>query len=876
MKRYYKKVANIGIRPNHNHETVERIKIVNLFSASSIFVNLIYAILHSGSSEITISLFSLIAAVGFSLPIVFNRQGLYKFSRLFFILFFNLILVFISDILGKESYFQICLILPVSLAFILHNYKEHILKSVYLIFSISCFIFLEIIEYSMFETIEFTENTTFFNRIFIIMVVLICNWLILQLFARQTYNGKIEISMLLEESQKQNKKLQESQKALILSNKKNQTLKKEATRNKLKLTSLINSTTNRIHSINNKYRIIAYNQAFRDEFINKLTEIDYGKRTINEIQNLEDSIYKTRYYYRALCGKKFTTVNRGRNDKYYKSTYTPIYNEKEEIIGVSVFDDDITELKRTNEQLIDSENELREKAVDLHDMNIQLTEKTTELEENEMQLISLLEKTENQNKELKLAKKQADAANYAKSEFLANMSHEIRTPLNAIVGFSQILMKRGLKHNLSASFISQLENIKTGGQNLSELINNILDLSKIESGKMNVTLEPLNIKQLFRGIYHINKGKANEQKLKFSYDFDNSIPGIIKSDRTKLNQILMNLTSNSIKFTPENKEVKIVAKRDGDSLMFMIIDNGIGIPIEKREIVFDAFEQADTSITRKYGGSGLGLAIVKKMIDLVQGEIWFESEVGKGTTFFVKLPLIESDIDVSETGAYVFSKVDFSKENVILIAEDNETNRNMMRDLFIELELKVHFAVNGLEAVEKTIELKPDIILMDMHMPKMSGLEATKKIREIDEYTDLPIVALSADAFFEQQKYALSQGLTHYITKPIDFNTLMPILEKYLKMEDTSLIDDPNIQKPEITNEVIEKIKIEFNKIYEIPSYNYEQFIEQFEKIKELSRGYNTNIISSIRKMEDAVYAGNNKQLKIFVNEALEKLELDN
>jgi signal transduction histidine kinase/CheY-like chemotaxis protein len=547
----------------------------------------------------------------------------------------------------------------------------------------------------------------------------------------------------------------------------------------------------------------------------------------------------------------------------------------------------LEESKRKNEELQTSEEELflgneELKAVNdelarhkenLEEMVIERTQAIKESEEELRQNVEELRVTQDQ---MRIAKEYAEEANKAKSEFLANMSHEIRTPLNAIVGFSQILMKRGTNHNLSSSFMSQLENIKTGGQNLSELINNILDLSKIESGKMSVSFEPLNIRQLFQGIYHINKGKANEQNLNFSYDFDSLIPEVIESDRTKLNQILMNLTSNSIKFTPKNRAVKLSAVREDKSIIFKIIDNGIGIPKEKRQVVFEAFEQADTSITRRFGGSGLGLAITKRMVDLLKGEIWFESELNKGTTFFVKLPLIESKETVIESGAYAFSKVNFSNDNIILIAEDNQMNRDMMTDLFKELNLKVHFAVNGLEAIEKTKELNPDIILMDMHMPEMGGLDATKSIRSIDGYADLPIVALSAEAFSEQQKYALSQGLTAYITKPLDFNKLMPLLEKYLKVEDTLIIDDSDSQNQEITDEIKDEIINELNKIFEIPSYNYEEFDEQFEKIRELYKGYDVSFKRLLNEMEDAVFASNNEQLKNLVNKAIEKIKNGN
>ncbi len=414
-------------------------------------------------------------------------------------------------------------------------------------------------------------------------------------------------------------------------------------------------------------------------------------------------------------------------------------------------------------------------------------ERTSELEESNKQLQKEIEERKQVEQKLKMAKTQAEDANRSKSEFLANMSHEIRTPLNAIIGFSQIVLKYSTSHQLPPKYHEYLKHIVLGGEHLLELINNILDLSKIEVGKMSLSMEDINLKQLIQGIYHIHLPEAQRKGLQFCYDFASDLPEFVCSDRTKLNQILMNLVANAIKFT-ERGNVKLLAKRAGGHLWFQVQDDGIGIAVDRQKAIFVAFEQEDGSTTRRFGGSGLGLAIAQNIVTLLDGRIWVESELGQGATFYVELPLVEG-ARVQPQHSEDLSEYQFSSDNIILVVEDNMMNQTMIKALFEELNLSIHLANNGKEGIEKLLEFQarnrlPDLVLMDIHMPVMDGVEAVTLIRQHHNMKDMPIIVLSADAFTEQKKEVLKFGFSDYLTKPIDLTKALPLFKKYLQTQE--------------------------------------------------------------------------------------------
>ena len=357
-----------------------------------------------------------------------------------------------------------------------------------------------------------------------------------------------------------------------------------------------------------------------------------------------------------------------------------------------------------------------------------------------------------------------------KEEFLANMSHEIRTPLNAILGFIYILEQQETNEENK----KYLKVMKQSSKSLLNIINDILDFSKINQGKVTIEKIVFNPKELLDSIILFDS-KAKEKNIKIVIN-TNNLDNYLVSDETKIKQIISNLVSNAIKFTPNDKQIICNINYNGttEKLYFEIIDEGIGIPQDKLENIFNPFTQADNSTTRKYGGTGLGLSISYKLAMLLGGKLGVKSELDKGSVFYFTIPAIKIDEIPKE-----LEDKNISLKGKILIVEDNDSNQIVLKSLLTSLgNYEIDIVNSGEEAIQKAKQNQYDLIFMDKNMPKMDGIKTAIKIKALGIKT--PIIAVTADVLKETKEKILSV-MDDYISKPIDENKLKQILTKYLK-----------------------------------------------------------------------------------------------
>ncbi|WOX04523.1 ATP-binding protein [Microbulbifer pacificus] len=385
-------------------------------------------------------------------------------------------------------------------------------------------------------------------------------------------------------------------------------------------------------------------------------------------------------------------------------------------------------------------------------------------------------------RELVQAKEKAEFYSRSKTQFLTNMSHEIRTPLNAIVGFSQVLMQRSRSGELPGEFRDFLEKIAISGRGLAELVNDVLDISRIEAGKIEAVDEDVQLPGLIKCILVSCEPQANQQRLTLKSEIAADVPEFIRIDRGKLSQILINLIGNAIKFSPANSVIDLkLSRQAADRLTIAVVDRGIGIPPEQQAIIFEPFEQVDKTFDGQCRGTGLGLPITRSLVELLGGDIRLESEANVGTCFTVTLPLQEGSAPPPLPTA-THRTLSALRGIRALVFEDNAVNQMLMRAFCDDLGIEATFVSDGRQGIEKAREMRPDIIFMDVQLPGLSGIEATAKIRQIPEIDRTPIIGLSAAAFSEQKNAALNSGMDDYLTKPIAFPQLISAMQKHLQI----------------------------------------------------------------------------------------------
>ncbi len=418
--------------------------------------------------------------------------------------------------------------------------------------------------------------------------------------------------------------------------------------------------------------------------------------------------------------------------------------------------------------------------------------RTKELEKQvEERTRSLSQKTDEivvSNEQLKMAKENAEVANQAKSQFLANMSHELRTPLNAVLGFSQIMQRQGVEPQTSR----HLRMIRESGEHLLTLINDILDLSKIEAGKMQLQPHPIRLPRFLSTIVGIISTRAEAKDLQLVYEQGPQLPESVEADETRLRQVLLNLLGNAVKFTehgqvflrssvrtPTQAPIKGVAFT---TLKIEVEDTGIGIPADKLETIFDPFEQNTETIGRDEG-TGLGLAISRSLIEAMGGALQVESEPGRGSRFWFELtlPLSEAPLQPTPNEREIVGYQ--GKPLTALIVDDIFSNRALLVDMLRPLGFNTIEAENGREAIELAKAKRPDIILMDRRMPVMDGLSALKLLKQMPEFSQTPLISISASVSEEARMEVLEAGCTDVLDKPVGWSSLATKLEKCLSLE---------------------------------------------------------------------------------------------
>jgi len=371
-----------------------------------------------------------------------------------------------------------------------------------------------------------------------------------------------------------------------------------------------------------------------------------------------------------------------------------------------------------------------------------------------------------QKRELEVANAQIAEISRLKSEFLANMSHELRTPLNAILGFSEIL-----KDNLVELTAEQrqecLENIHTSGKHLLELVNDVLDLSKIEAGRMELTYDNFGVQSAVREVHNVIRSLSERRDIDLRIEVEPENLEV-RADKSKFKQVLYNLLSNAIKFTPKGGRVWVNARVEEDALVVDVGDNGVGIAQEHHQRIFNEFYQLDTATTRQVEGTGLGLSLTRRLVELHGGEISLDSEPGRGSVFTFRLPLRGLEV------------ANGHRHNRILLVEDNPSNRELAKMVLLGNGFEVDVAVDGDEGLHKARSRIYDLVLMDIELPGKDGLTVTRMLRSDPKTASMPIVALTANAMKGNEQEALAAGCTGYISKPIEVVNFVQRITTYL------------------------------------------------------------------------------------------------
>jgi PAS domain S-box-containing protein len=728
--RLWNQLSYIGLSNTCSYLSNRRIILCNQLVVLIIIATVMFDVLLMAFHIYCLILFHTLCTSIFLFALLLNKKGYYTQAKYCFLLTSCIIVFTTVFLLGMQSGVYLYYFAIVCATLVLFDHKESGKAIIILSIALLSLLVLHFPPVADGWMIPVPAAEQHMMHIYSLTTSLLVTILCVYHLIKANHHVENELTSAVSAAEGLNKILRAREEELSSNLEHKSKLTFEIDAEKAKLSAIVENANHYIWSVDREYAITYYNSRYKKLFYYRFgADIKAGDNFISLLPRKLARQWKG-FYDRALAGEKFSVELPGEN--FYKELFfNPIVDKDKKVIGVATFMQNINDRK-----------------------------------EAEIELIA--------------AKEMAEQATRIKSDFLSNMSHEIRTPMNAVLGISNLL----LEQNPRPDQVELLKVLRFSSENLLSLINDILDLQKIEAGKILFEETTFKPKELLHNIVYAFTLQATEKGIHMSLHTDDNLPEVLTGDPVRLTQVLNNLLSNAVKFTSQGSVQLQVAIRekqeDTCSLSFTVTDTGIGIPAEKLEKIFLAFEQAEADTTKRYGGTGLGLAISKKLIELQKGNIWVESTEGVGSSFGFCLAFrINTAATPYNLPDQAPLKADLGHVRLLLV-EDNQVNIMIVRKFLQKWNIRADEAENGKQALEKVQQHTYDIVLMDLQMPVMNGLEATSAIRQLaGNYKTLPIIALTADVSADVKEKIKQAGMNHYLAKPFQPADLYQVIASY-------------------------------------------------------------------------------------------------